>query len=301
MGKPTLIIMAAGMGSRFGGLKQVAAVDDAGRAIMDYSAFDAARAGFDRVICVIKKEMEADFKAAVGDRLSKHLPIDYAYQSLDDLPDGFSVPEGRSKPWGTAHAVYSARSLVNEPFAVINADDFYGRAAFQAACDFLTQNQDERTQAMIAYPLGHTLTEFGSVSRGVCVMGEDGMLREIIERERIEKQPEGAAYTDDGEQYIPIATDTLVSMNFWAFSQRMMAEFDGYLRAFWTEKMPENPLKCEAYLPSVADQRIREGKIRVQVLPTSSRWYGMTYPDDLPSVRVALAELRAQGEYPDAF
>ena len=300
MNKPTLIIMAAGMGSRFGGSKQITPVDDAGHIIIDFSIFDAVRAGFGKVICVIKPEMEADFRAAIGDRIARNVALTYAYQTTDRLPEGFTVPEGRVKPWGTAHAVLCALDQVDGPFAVINADDFYGAGAFRAAADFLMAGGDVNEHAMVGYRVENTLTENGSVSRGVCATDEDGYLVSIVERLRIEPREGGAAYTEDGGAtwtFIPAGTP--VSMNLWAFRQGIVPAFGQGFEDFLQDTVPGNPMKAEYYLPYVPRALIAEGKARVRVLDTDERWYGMTYREDIETVKNAIAGMKAAGKYPE--
>ena len=299
MNKPTLVIMAAGLGSRFGGCKQITPVDDRGHVIIDYSIYDALRAGFGRIVCVIKPEMEADFRAAIGDRIAKHAELVYAYQTLDRLPEGFSVPEGRVKPWGTAHAVLCAADAIEGDFAAINADDYYGPGAFRLACDFLAAPHDGGDHAMVGYRIENTLTENGHVSRGVCSVDEDGMLRSIDERLRIEPREGGAAFTEDGENYSFIPAGTKVSMNLWAFRHGILDEMKQRFVNFLNTNAVENPLKAEFYLPSVPDALIREGRASVRVLETGERWYGVTYREDLEKVQAAMAELRRSGVYPE--
>ena len=299
MKKPTLVIMAAGLGSRFGGCKQITPVDDRGHVIIDYSIYDALRAGFGRIVCVIKPEMEADFRAAIGDRIAKHAELVYAYQTLDRLPEGFSVPEGRVKPWGTAHAVLCAADAIEGDFAAINADDYYGPGAFRLACDFLAAPHDGGDHAMVGYRIENTLTENGHVSRGVCSVDEDGMLRSIDERLRIEPREGGAAFTEDGENYSFIPAGTKVSMNLWAFRHGILDEMKQRFVNFLNTNAVENPLKAEFYLPSVPDALIREGRASVRVLETGERWYGVTYREDLEKVQAAMAELRRSGVYPE--
>ena len=299
MNKPTLVIMAAGLGSRFGGCKQITPVDDRGHVIIDYSIYDALRAGFGRIVCVIKPEMEADFRAAIGDRIAKHAELVYAYQTLDRLPEGFAVPEGRVKPWGTAHAVLCAADAIEGDFAAINADDYYGPGAFRLACDFLTSPHDPGDHAMVGYRIENTLTENGYVSRGVCSVDESGMLRSIDERLRIEPREGGAAFTEDGENYSFIPAGTKVSMNLWAFRHGILDEMKQRFVNFLNTNAVENPLKAEFYLPSVPDALIREGRGSVRVLETGERWYGVTYREDLEKVQAAMAELRRSGVYPE--
>lgn len=299
MKKPTLVIMAAGLGSRFGGCKQMTPVDDAGQVIIDYSVYDALRAGFGKVVCVIKPEMEADFRAAIGDRIARRAEIAYAYQTIDRLPEGYGVPEGRVKPWGTAHAVLCAADAIEGDFAAINADDYYGPAAFQTARDFLCGAHPENLHAMVGYRIENTLTENGYVSRGICEVDGEGLLRRITERVHIEPRDGGAAYLEEGAPEVFIPAGTPVSMNLWAFGHSILNEIRTRFVQFLDTRARENPLKAECYLPSVPDALIREGKGRVKVLETAERWYGVTYHDDLPAVQAAMALKRRQGIYPD--
>lgn len=297
MDKPVLIIMAAGMGSRYGGLKQMDPIDEYGHLLMDYSVFDAKRAGFERVIIVIKPENHELFEEKIGSRLRKYIQIDYAFQILENLPEGFSVPEGRSKPWGTAHAVLSAKKLIHGPFCVINADDYYGVHPFQSVFDFLTRDTDQKHHVMSGFRIENTLTENGYVSRGVCSMDDNGHMTGVRECLHIVPADGGAIYTEgDTEQFIP--NGTIVSMNFWGFQYSMIEEieerFSGYLR----ENLPVNPLKCEYFLPLIPNALISEGKASVTILPTDERWYGVTYHEDKNSVVKALKSMRESGKYP---
>lgn len=297
MAKPTLVIMAAGLGSRFGGCKQITPVDDAGHIIIDYSIYDAVRAGFGKVVLIIKPEMEKDFREVIGDRIAPFVPLEYAYQTLDQLPEGFTVPEGRTKPWGTAHAIYCATEHIDGPFAAINADDFYGFDGFRAAAEFLSEAHTAGEHAMVAYNVENTLTENGSVSRGVCSV-EDGKLTGIIERTKIVPRPGGAAFIEeDGETFLPAGTP--VSMNLWAFQHSMLKEIGARFGAYLNEHLPVNPLKCEYFLPLIPNALIQEGTGSVRVLRTDAKWFGVTYHDDLAKVQEALRAMKEQGEYPD--
>ena len=290
MNKPTLVVMAAGLGSRFGGCKQMTPVDDAGQVIIDYTIYDALRAGFGRIVCVIKPEMEADFRAAIGDRIAPHADLQYAYQKLDMLPEGYAVPEGRTKPWGTGHAVLCAAGAIDGPFAVVNADDFYGRGAIQVA-------HAPNEHAMVAYRVENTRTENGSVSRGVCE-AKDGLLAGVVERTTIVPREGGAAFLEDGkETFLPAGTP--VSMNLWAFQHSMLDELRARFSKYLDENLPVNPMKCEYFLPLVPNAIIRGGTGSVHMLTTDERWFGVTYRDDLAAVQRALAEKRAAGEYPE--
>ena len=298
MSEPVLVVMAAGMGSRFGGLKQITPVDEQGDIIMDFSLYDARRAGFRKVVFIIKKAIEESFKENVGRRMEDWFDVRYAYQELDKLPAGYAVPEGRVKPWGTAHAIACAAEEIDGPFAVINADDFYGRTSFQAVYDFLTGDAPVDQQAMVGYRLKNTVTENGSVARGVCQV-ENGLLTDITERTHIEQRGADIVYTEDGETFLPLSGETLVSMNLWGFHQEMLEEFTGRFKMFLDENLPQNPLKCEYYLPSVANAQIREGRGTIRVLPTAECWHGVTYREDLQSVREAVAGMKAEGLYPE--
>lgn len=295
--EPTLVIMAAGMGSRFGGLKQMTPVDEEGHFIIDFSLYDAYRAGFRRVAFIIKREIEQTFRETIGARMEKWFHVDYVYQELDRLPEGFAVPEGRRKPWGTAHAVACCRGVVEGPFAVINSDDFYGRGAYEAIYRFLTENKAPHHYAMLGYQLRNTVTEFGSVARGVCHV-EDGFLHDITERTKIFKRGQDAAYTEDGETFVPLSGDSLVSMNFWGFTPEILDEIWDAFPAFLAENLPVNPEKCEFYLPTFVGSRLAEGKVRVRVLPCMETWHGVTYKEDLDSVKAAIGQLKREGKYP---
>lgn len=297
MNKPTLVVLAAGMGSRFGGLKQMTSVDEFGNSILHYSIYDAITAGFGKVVFVIKKAIEEDFKKITAG-LDRHIEVAYAYQETDMLPDGFRVPDGRSKPWGTGHAVLCAKNQVSTPFTVINADDFYGRSAYRTIAAFLTQEHGDYEYAMVGFRLRNALTENGSVARGVCEI-KGGCLAKVTERTQIYKQGSDAVYTEDGEHMIPLSGDTVVSMNFWGFQPSMLDELEQQFPVFLTENLPKNPEKCEFYLPFAADNLIQQGRARVNVLTSDETWYGVTYREDLPSVKAAIAKMHEEGIYPD--
>ena len=304
--KPVLVVMAAGMGSRYGGLKQIDPVGSHGEAILDYSLYDAYEAGFRTAVIVIKEAIREDFMQAVGKRLEKSLlEIRYAYQELTKLPEGFAVPDGRTKPWGTSHAVLCAAQAVDgAPFAAINADDYYGKAALKKIYTFLenTQDTDKYNYCMVAYQLGNTVTENGSVARGVCQTDGEDFLVSVVERTRIEQYENGIHFTTDGgESWEDIAADTPVSMNMWGFTPSFMAELKARFPVFLTQQMPQNPLKAEMFLPSNVSQLIDEGKATVKVLHTADRWHGVTYAADKPAVMAALQALTAQGQYPDGL
>ena len=298
MREPVLVIMAAGMGSRFGGLKQIAAIDENNQIIIDYSLYDAWKAGFRKVVFIIKKEIEADFREVIGERMEKYFEVKYVFQEVEKVPEGYAVPEGRTKPWGTGHAIACARDAVDGPFAVLNADDYYGTTAMQTIFDFLKEERAANEHAMVGYNLINTVTESGYVSRGVCEV-EDGYLRSVTERTHIEKRGSDAAYTEDGTNYIDLDGQTIVSMNLWGFQREILDQFVDRFPAFLDENLPKNPLKCEYFLPSVANAQLQEGLGTIRVLPTTDVWYGVTYSEDLQSVKDAVAEMKAKKIYPD--
>ena len=299
--KPVLVIMAAGMGSRYGGLKQLDPVGSHGQLIIDYSIYDAKRAGFETVVFVIKPEIEADFKEAIGDRVSKVMDVKYAYQLKEDLPEGYSVPVGRTKPWGTAHAALAARNIVDGPFAVINADDYYGPEAYQEIYNYLSTHQDGDMYeyVMVGYLLKNTVTENGTVARGVCEETADHFLTQVTERTKIEKGEPPRYTEDDGATWTDLSADTIVSMNMWGFTRSFLDEALARFPAFLDKTLAENPEKGEYFLPTVVSQLIDEGKARVKVLRSEDKWYGVTYREDKPTVEAAIAEKTAAGLYPD--
>ena len=297
MRKPTLVILAAGMGSRFGGLKQITAVDEFGHAIIDFSLYDAYRAGFRDVAFIIKKEIEESFREAVGNRMEKYFNVSYVFQQLDAIPDGAEIPEGRVKPWGTGHAVACCLGTVKGPFSVINADDFYGRTAFNSLYDFLSSDRSENEHAMVAYKLRNTVTENGYVARGVCSV-KDGYLDDIEEKTHIEKKGDDGLSIEDGKSIV-IPGDTPVSMNCWGFGYSMLEELNSRFGKWFSENVPSNPLKAEYFLPFVADEVIKEGLGTVRVLHCDETWHGVTYKEDLENVISAISDMRSRGLYPD--
>lgn len=301
MEKPVLVVMAAGMGSRYGGMKQIDPVGPSGQVIIDYSLYDARRAGFETVIFVIKHEIEDAFKAAIGDRVSKVMKVEYAFQQLEELPAGFAVPEGRAKPWGTCHAVLAAKHLIHGPFAVINADDYYGPEAFQVIYDYLSTHQDGEVYdyCMVSYLLKNTVSENGSVARGVCEANPDGTLAAVTERTCIETYPGGIHFTENGgDTWQDLAPDTPVSMNLWGFGQSFLEEAEARFAGWLFENLPKNPLKCEYFLPLVVSELLAEGKATVKLLHSTDKWYGVTYREDKPVVVNAIAQKIADGLYP---
>jgi len=299
MAKPVLVIMAAGMGSRYGGLKQMDPVGPDGELILDYSLYDAKRAGFERAVIIIKQENEKDFREVLGDRVSRHMQVDYAYQSLDGIPEGFSIPEGRVKPWGTGHAVLSALEAVGDaPFCAINADDYYGRDAFRLCYDHLSHLKGDGDVCMVGYLLKNTLSETGSVARGVCTLDETSCLSDLKERTHIISTVDGPLFTEDGRHYERLSPETVVSMNMWGFPPAFMQRLKEGFPVFLREKVPANPLKAEYFLPSVVDDQLTAGAATARVYTTPDKWYGVTYREDRAEVVSALARMTADGLYP---
>ena len=300
--KPVLVVMAAGMGSRYGGLKQIDPVGSKGEAILDYSIYDAHQAGFDTVVIIIKEAIKNDFMETVGARL-KNAPVEirYAYQELTKLPEGYSIPEGRTKPFGTGHAVLCAKEAIDgAPFAVINADDYYGKSAFKSIYDLLSATENPYGYCMVGYELSKTVTENGSVARGICATDANGNLTEVVERTKIVQFPEGIRY-EDGDKWVDVADDTIVSMNMWGFMPSFLEEIEARFVTFLNTTLVENPLKGEYFLPLPVSQLIEEGKASVKVLTSSDRWYGVTYAADKPVVMAALKSMQEQGLYPDGL
>ena len=306
MKQPVLVVMAAGMGSRYGGLKQIDPVGSHGEAILDYSLFDAYEAGFRTAVIIIKEAIKKDFMDTVGARL-KNCPMEirYAYQEIHKIPEGFAVPEERTKPWGTSHAVLCAAEQIGDaPFAVINADDYYGKSAFKEIYDFLATVRDTDTYnyCMVGYQLGNTVTDNGSVARGVCQTDDKGYLIRVDERTRIEKFPGGIHYTeDDGATWTDLAPQTPVSMNMWGYTPSFLAQIKAQFPAFLETALATNPLKAEFYLPSMVTQLLNAKKATVKVLHTTDKWYGVTYAADKPQVVAALKAMAEAGEYPDGL
>ena len=301
MERPVLVVLAAGLGSRYGGLKQMDSVGGHGQSIIDYSIYDARRAGFETVVFVIKHEMESDFRQAVGDRISRGIEVRYAFQELSDLPAGYALPPERKKPWGTTHAVLAARELVHGPFAVINADDYYGPEAFQAIFDYLSSHAGQPdAYAMVGYRLGNTVTENGSVARGICSVSPDGYLEKVVERTCIEKDGADARFTvDGGQSWEHLPGDTLVSMNFWGFQRSFLDEAQARFPYFLDRILAENPEKGEFFLPLLVSDMLDRGLARVRLLSSGDKWFGVTYREDKPSVVQALREKTEQGLYPE--
>lgn len=301
MSKPTLVVMAAGMGSRYGGLKQIDPIDNAGHLIIDFSIYDALQAGFEKVVFVIKHQIEKDFKESIGNRLSKIIETEYVYQELDKLPHGYTVPDGRVKPWGTAHAILCCKDVIDGPFGVINSDDYYGPNAYKVLCDHLTSGKkdDKFGIALVGYKLRNTLTDKGSVARGICV-AENGKLKKINERTQIEMDGSDAKYTEDGgKTYTHISGDSIASMNMWGYSREFIDELEKRFPHFLDTTVKENPLKSEFFLPVVVDDMLHDGIASVDVLTTHDKWFGVTYAEDKPMVVAGIQALKEKGVYPE--
>ncbi len=300
--QPALIIMAAGIGSRYGGLKQVDPIGPNGEIVIDYAVYDALRAGFGKVVFLIRKDLEEIFRERVGRKVEQRVDTEYVFQEIDRIPAGFSIPAERKKPWGTGHAVLSCMSAVDRPFAVINADDFYGQGAFQALADYLRQARDPLAgpynYSMVGYTLSNTLSEYGSVARGICQVTEDRFLAGIQERTRIERCDGQVKYTENGEDWFPLPPESIVSMNIWGFTPSFFTELQARFPIF-LEQNRHNLLKAEFYLPEVVNQLLNEKKARVKVLLTGEKWFGVTYPQDRPYVQEAIRNLIRQGVYPE--
>ena len=304
--KPVLVVMAAGMGSRYGGLKQIDPVGSCGEAILDYSLFDAHEAGFETAVIIIKKMIEKDFMETVGERLKKcPMEIRYAYQELEKIPEGFTIPEGRTKPWGTSHAVLCAKDVIGDaPFAVVNADDYYGKQAYREIYNYLCSAKDgeKADYCMVGYRLGNTVTEHGSVARGVCNVDEKGYLTHVVERTKIEKYAGGIHFTtDDGATWEDLAADTPVSMNMWGFTPGFLDAVEKDFPRFLREEVPANPAKAEMFLPMTIGRMLQASQVTVKVLTTEDQWFGVTYAADKPVVVAALRAKTAQGAYPDGL
>ncbi len=296
----TLVIMAAGMGSRYGGLKQIDAVGQNGEIIIDYSVYDAVNAGFNKIVFIITKELDATFREVIGNRVSKYVKVEYAYQELGKLPEGYTVPEGRTKPWGTAHAVMCAAEKVSGPFAVINADDYYGQETFKVLADYLRGVDNNKTGVydfcMAGFVLANTITENGHVARGVCSVDENGCLTDIVERTKIMRVNGDICYTEDEKTWHKLAEDTTVSMNCWGFTSGFLGEIEKMFPRFLDENITRE--KSEFYLPFAVDELLNAGKCRVRVLKTNDKWFGVTYKQDKPVVVKAIQSMIDKGKYP---
>lgn len=297
---PALVILAAGMGSRYGGMKQIDGVGSHGEPIIEFSIYDAYRAGFRKVVLIIKKEHEELFRKALTDRVANGgMEVDFAYQDMNNIPEGFSVPEGRVKPWGTTHALLACKGVVNEPFAIINADDFYGADAYKVIYDYLTTEVSDDNYAMVGFKCLNTLTENGTVTRGLCEE-KDGCLSKIREIQKIALKDGHAVYEEDGE-WKPLSDDALVSMNFWGFTPKIFDECEPIFTKFLQDHLEENPMKCEHVIPTAMGDLVAEGKVKVKMLASKDKWFGVTYKEDKPGVVAKIAELKAAGVYPDVL
>ena len=303
MEKPSLVILAAGIGSRYGGLKQIDPVGSNGELIIDYSVYDAYKAGFERVVFIITRAIRDEFISIIGKRIERYVRAEYVFQEMEDIPRGYAIPEGRVKPWGTTHALLAARSVVKGPFAVINADDFYGARAYKTIYDWLSAPLAPRNGkmrfAMVGYMIENTVSSYGSVARGICKADSDGYLTSIVERTMVEKSPEGARFSEDkGKIWTAIPKGTLVSMNFWGLTPDFFKIAEDDFPRFLDENLPQNPLKCEYLLPNEIGLQLRSGLADVEVLRSIDSWYGVTYSEDGPAVKKALAEMHQSGVYP---
>lgn len=296
MKKPSLLILAAGIGSRYGGLKQVDGMGPGGESILEFSVFDAIRAGFGKVVFVIRRDIEAAFKEKVGQRIEPHIATEYAFQEITTGLDWLGEKPQRERPWGTGHAILSAKEYLNEPFVAINADDFYGADAFQTIGDFLQTECSPTKYGMVAYQIGNTLSENGTVSRGVCSTNAGGFLTDVVERHKIARHPDGIHFADESGTRHFLTDDTPVSMNFWGFHPTILQEIETQFRDFVLENK-DNP-KAEFYIPKVVNTLIEAGKVQVKVMNSDSQWYGVTYPDDKETVQSALAKMVEEEQYP---
>ena len=298
MNKPTLVILAAGMGSRYGGMKQIDGVGNHGEPIIEFSIYDAKQAGFESVVLIIRKEHEEAFKQALTNKLEGKINVRFAYQDMFNIPEGFTVPEGREKPWGTTHALLACKGIVDGPFAIINADDFYGRDAYKVIYDYLTNDIQDNKYAMVGYPCINTLTDNGTVTRGICKEDEEQCLSSIVEIQKIAKKDGHAVYEENGE-WKSISDDTLVSMNFWGFTSAIFDDMDKIFKDFLTEKLEENPMKCEHVIPTAMGTLVKEKKCSVKMLSSKDAWFGVTYKEDKPGVMAKIQEMKDAGIYPD--
>lgn len=299
MKKPTLVILAAGMGSRYGGMKQIDGVGNHGEPIIEFSIYDAKEAGFEKVVLIIKREHEELFKSCLTDRVSKHMEVAFAYQDMLNIPEGIEVPEGREKPWGTTHALLACKGVVNEPFAIINADDFYGKDAYKKIYNFLTTEVEDDHYGMVGYVCNNTLTDNGTVTRGVCEQ-EDGYLSHIVEIQKIARKDGHAIYEENGE-WKDLPDDTLVSMNFWGFTPKIFDEVEGIFENFLKDAIKENPMKCEHVIPTAIGDLVKDKVCKVKMLSSEDQWFGVTYQEDKPLVVEKIQAMKDAGVYPDVL
>lgn len=298
--KPTLFLLAAGMGSRYGGLKQLDGLGPNGETIMDYSIYDAIKAGFGKLVFVIRKDFEQDFREKILSKYENHIPCELVFQALDSLPEGFSCPEGRTKPWGTNHAVMMGEKAINEPFAVINCDDFYGRNSFMTMGKFLSELPEgsKNTYSMVGFRCGNTLSESGTVSRGICSTNDQALLQTVVERTKIQRMDGVIKYLDENDQWVAIEDNTPVSMNFWGFTPDYFAYSNDFFKTFLSDPKNMENLKSEFFIPLMVDKLINDGTATVKVLDTTSKWFGVTYPEDRPDTVAKIQALIDAGEYP---
>ena len=296
MEKPTLVILAAGMGSRYGGLKQIDTVGNNGESIIDFSIYDAKEAGFEKVVLIIRKEHEEAFRKCLTDKVSKHMEVEFAYQDMYDIPEGIKVPEGREKPWGTTHALLACRNIVKGPFAICNADDFYGKDAYRVIYNYLKNEISDDNYGMVGYLCNNTLTDNGTVTRGVCE-NTDGNLSKIVEVQKIARKDGKPVYEDNGE-WKELDPNTLVSMNFWGFTPKIFEECEVLFKDFIGEAVKENPMKCEHVIPTAIGTLVKENKCKVKMLSSKDEWFGVTYKEDKPSVVAKIQKMKDDGIYP---
>lgn len=296
MEKPTLVILAAGMGSRYGGLKQIDTVGNNGESIIDFSIYDAKEAGFEKVVLIIRKEHEEAFRKCLTDKVSKHMEVEFAYQDMYDIPEGIKVPEGREKPWGTTHALLACRNIVKGPFAICNADDFYGKDAYRVIYNYLKNEISDDNYGMVGYLCNNTLTDNGTVTRGVCE-NTDGYLSKIVEVQKIARKDGKPVYEDNGE-WKELDPNTLVSMNFWGFTPKIFEECEVLFKDFIGEAVKENPMKCEHVIPTAIGTLVKDNKFKVKMLSSKDEWFGVTYKEDKPSVVAKIQKMKDDGIYP---
>ena len=297
MKEPILVILAAGMGSRYGGLKQIDTVGSNGECIIDFSIYDAIEAGFRKVILIIRREHEEVFESSLGKKIRPFIDVEYCFQDMSDLPAGFHAPEGREKPWGTTHALLALRDMIDSPFMIINADDYYGKDSFVVMYEFLKNKVSDQDFSMVGYVLENTLTEHGTVSRAVCEV-EDGYLSKIVEHPKIKKTPEGSSFTDDDENWIPLKKGSLVSMNYWGFTPKVMEYSNQIFKEFLEKNLTQNPMKCEHVIPTAVSEMLKTTEVKVHMLESQSRWFGVTYQEDKPYVMKMLQQYKDEGLYP---
>lgn len=299
--KPTLFLLAAGMGSRYGGLKQLDGLGPNGETIMDYSIYDAIHSGFGKLVFVIRKDFEKDFREKIISKYEGHIPCELVFQSLDALPEGFKCPEGRTKPWGTNHAVMMGKDVIKEPFGIVNCDDFYGRDTFKVMGKFLSELPEgsKNAYAMVGFRVGNTLSDSGTVSRGICTTDEKNHLQGVVERTKIQRMDGEVKYLDDDDQWVATPETTPVSMNFWGFTPDYFGYSKEYFKTFLADPKNMANLKSEFFIPLMVDKLIKEGSATVEVLDTTSKWFGVTYPEDRPAVVAKIKALVEAGEYPD--